>query len=720
MRNSWRLAAVSFLILFLELLLIRLVGTEIRIFAYLGNLILLAIFVGSGIGMYIKKPVPLSASAVLLFLTSAMLTTSYILRTPRFDVKLFSGISELLSPLSEAYIWQTLTTFSKTGAILGLVLTAAILVLLAAVFVPLGNLLGRLLAKYPQPLQAYSINVAASLAGMWGFQLFSLLMLPPLLGVTAAIAGLLLLAEEHSQRSLVVAALMATIAIAAPKIALQPYEGPVTFWSPYQKLTLSILKPAKTHHPGGYYLEVNNVGYMGLLNLSPEHVATASAILVEQGKAAPADTVYRNQYSFPYLVKPQPEDVLIIGAGAGNDASAAIKAQAQRVDAVEIDPAIVRIGKNYHHEQPYQSPRVQPVVADGRAFMERTRKLYDLIVMGLADSHTLSSSLTNLRLDHYLYTRESLARARELLKPDGVLALSFEVTRPWIGQRLTRSVTEAFGHQPLVFEIRSDGAFGWGGYMFLITKDPAILDRILEQQPELAAFIAANKKDFSATTRPLTDDWPYLYLDQPRLPLIHLLTAAFFLGALAFVKRTVLPTTKLHLPMFLWGIGFLLFEFQNISKASLLFGLTWQTNMIIISSILALILAANWTVNRKLLPANVAFLGLMASLIAQLVIPLHLFNRLPFLPKLLLGGVVLNLPFFFGAIIFASWFAKSKDRSAAFASNLLGAAAGGLLEMFSFLTGIKSLLVLTIVFYALGWYLATRKPPILARLKFGK
>ena len=47
MKKYYQLTLVSFVILFLELLIIRLIGTEIRIFAYLSNLILLAIFVGS-------------------------------------------------------------------------------------------------------------------------------------------------------------------------------------------------------------------------------------------------------------------------------------------------------------------------------------------------------------------------------------------------------------------------------------------------------------------------------------------------------------------------------------------------------------------------------------------------------------------------------------------------------------------------------------------------
>src|SRR3989339_833913 len=171
-------------------------------------MILLSIFIGSGIGMYIKKSISPSISAVLLFFVSALTTIVYILRTPRFDVKLFSGISELLSPLSEAYIWQTLNTFSKSGAVFGLLLTGAIIVLLAGVFVPLGNLLGKLLDAKENPLKIYSVNVAAGLAGMWAFQLFSLLGLPPLLGIAVSLGLLFFLVSDLSERYLLVAAAM--------------------------------------------------------------------------------------------------------------------------------------------------------------------------------------------------------------------------------------------------------------------------------------------------------------------------------------------------------------------------------------------------------------------------------------------------------------------------------------------------------------------------------
>lgn len=709
MKSYWRLALTSFLILFLELLIIRLVGTEIRIFAYLGNIILLAIFVGSGIGMYIKKAIPSSISAVLLFFVSALVTTVYILRTPRFDVKLFSGISELLSPLSEAYIWQTLNTFSKSGAILGLILTAAIIVLLAGIFIPLGNLLGKLLDAKENPLKIYSVNVAASLAGMWAFQIFSIFGLPPLLGIVISLGLLFFLVNDRSERYLLTAAVMATIALTAPRSSPQPYEGPTTFWSPYQKLTISPIYPTKIQQPKGYYLEVNNVGYMGLLNLDETHIATASAYLAETKFALPQEIPFVDQYLLPYQIKKNPRNVLIIGAGAGNDAAGAVRGGAGSVDAVEIDPVVIKLGRLYHPDQPYQKAGVNTFVTDGREFMERTDKKYDLIVMGLADSHTLSSSLTNLRLDHYLYTLESLTRARQLLKPDGVLVLSFEVTRPWIGERLYKTVKDVFGYQPLSFEVRSDNAFGWGGYFFVAARDQTVLNEILSANPELAGFVTKNARQFQPNAKPLTDDWPYLYLDKPRLPLIHLLMAGFFVGSLMLVKKYVFKQAVIDLPMFFWGAAFLLFEFQNISKASLLFGLTWQTNMIIITAALVMILAANYAVYKKLITPKVAFVGLMLSLMIQFIIPLHLLNRLSPVLKIIVGGGILNLPFFFGGSIFADWFTKAKDKSRAFASNLLGAAFGGLLEMVSFLTGIRFLLALTLVFYALGWFVNVRR-----------
>ena len=58
---------ISFLILFLEIAIVRWISTEIRIFAYLNNLVLLACFLGIGLGCYFSdRKVCLSLSISML------------------------------------------------------------------------------------------------------------------------------------------------------------------------------------------------------------------------------------------------------------------------------------------------------------------------------------------------------------------------------------------------------------------------------------------------------------------------------------------------------------------------------------------------------------------------------------------------------------------------------------------------------------------------------
>ena len=53
--------------------------------------------------------------------------------------------------------------------------------------------------------------------------------------------------------------------------------------------------------------------------------------------------------------------MLVLGAGSGTDVVAALRHGARHVDAVEIDPVIVRLGRQYHPDQPYSDPRVTVV-----------------------------------------------------------------------------------------------------------------------------------------------------------------------------------------------------------------------------------------------------------------------------------------------------------------------------------------------------------------------
>src|SRR5512146_2851878 len=66
---AWGIFLISILGLFLETLFIRWIGTEIRIFAYLQNTILVVCFLGLGIGMFTaSKPIQIKQSLIPLII----------------------------------------------------------------------------------------------------------------------------------------------------------------------------------------------------------------------------------------------------------------------------------------------------------------------------------------------------------------------------------------------------------------------------------------------------------------------------------------------------------------------------------------------------------------------------------------------------------------------------------------------------------------------------
>src|SRR5205823_4305000 len=141
--------------------------------------------------------------------------------------------------------------------------------------------------------------------------------------------------------------------------------------------------------------------------------------------AFPIERMHRDApfYFYPYATVPAPDNVLIIGAGTGNDVAAALAQGARHVDAVEIDPVLQRLGRDHHPARPYQDPRVSVHIDDGRAFLERTDRRYNLILLALPDSATIVTGQSALRLENYLFTTQALGRARSLLDPGGTFAM---------------------------------------------------------------------------------------------------------------------------------------------------------------------------------------------------------------------------------------------------------------------------------------------------------
>ena len=249
---------------------------------------------------------------------------------------------------------------------------------------------------------------------------------------------------RHHRGGQVAGALACVVMIAW--LGYEPRPQVRNIYSPYQRLEVEFeagILPEGRRLPLGVWVAANKTYYMQGLNLSEDFAAKYGEHL----------SVLRDKsrwYALPYRFRPSPDRVLIVGAGTGNDVAAAVRNGAKAVDAVEIDPAILWIGRNHHPESPYQAPGVRAITNDARAFMKQAaEQSYDLIVFGLLDSHTLLSGMSSVRLDNFVYTRESFEDAKRLLKPGGLVCLSFAVPPDGpFPARLFNMLRDVFGHLP--------------------------------------------------------------------------------------------------------------------------------------------------------------------------------------------------------------------------------------------------------------------------------
>ncbi len=462
-------------------------------------------------------------------------------------------------------------------------------------------------------------------------------------------------------------------------------------------------------------------------------------------------------YSLPYLLNRDaggvmPKDVLVIGAGSGNDVSAALSFGVNHVDAVEIDPAIAELGLAHHPARPYRSPKVTIHIDDGRSYLHNTEKKYDLIIYALVDSLSLHSGYSSLRLESFLFTEQALRDIKARLKPGGMLAMYNFYRQGWVVGRLQQMVNKVFGAKPLVFSlphkerITSEDPLGLSVTLVLAgdpeTSPLPAIEKALKQRtafwiyyepktnihlngygpkpPDLPADmvsawlkISPAEIDTTGIGPTPTDDWPFLYLrspDIPNFPDLHgmALVAGLSLGLLwLFTPRGAgRPSGR----MFFLGAGFMLLETKSVVHMALLFGSTWKVNSIVFSAILLMALASNlyvMAVRPKRLWPYYALLA--AALLINIAVPMSTFLALPGQARIVISCLVAFLPIAFAGVIFATTFRDSQHPDRDFGSNVGGAILGGLTENVSSVLGFNLLLVVALGFYALSAALRPRR-----------
>jgi spermidine synthase len=683
--NPAQLLLASFLTLFAELAFIRWIAVEIWIFAYFKNLALLLCFVGFGLGCALAGQKARWLSALVAFLGLLL-----VVRLPWRGGAMFGGLSQSLGGARDLAIWSTggVSNWGRYG--LAALLAGALFLLMVLVFVPLGQTVSRQMDRAPSALRAYSGNLLGSLVGVLAFFAVSLLMLPPAIWLGMVLLGFTFL--QASRRDMVlVASLVVPMAL-----LLHGEAGPGTnvLWTPYQQIQYT---PERTHQ-GEIYggnLEVNHTFYQRVVNLSDEFLARHPGAMKER-----AD---ENPYNLPLRFAEPAARVLIVGSGTGNDVAAALRHDASAVDAVEIDRAILDLGKHEHPEHPYDSPRVSIHVTDARSFLKRTDEKYDLILFGLLDSHSQLSDYANMRIDNFVYTEESFREAKRLLTPNGVVFVKFQVDHAWLAQRLIEMLSQTFGKPPVVFFAESN--YSVGATCFVISPGNRVKEA-LGADTRLAEFVRVHAMNFNREAVPITtDDWPYLYQEGRWIPrtyysvgVLVILIATGLYFQIGGVRRSA-PS----LFFFAMGAGFLLLETQVISRLALFFGTIWQVNGIVISALLIALLLANAWVERS--PKSPPRFRVLAALLAGLALAYWFpFDRIGGSAAVAgtIAVVVFAVPVVFAGILFASEFREAESPSAALGANMLGAVAGGLLENLSLLFGMRALLLVAIAIYCLA------------------
>jgi SAM-dependent methyltransferase len=668
-----RLFLTSASLLFVELLLIRWIPANVKYVGFFSNALLMASFLGIGVGILLGRR---GLRPVLSPFAPLLLATVLLVYGAQLNVQARDA-SEILLGLP-----------NSTSADVNFVVLPLLIVLVTALMAALALPLGPLLRSMP-PLHAYAIDILGSMAGIAGFTALAWLETGPAVWFLVVGAMLLLLAlgAGPTPWSALGGAAMILVIVASWVVGAASGD----MWSPYYRISAfssdlgrASMDPASGRPP--VFLEVDGIPHQAILS----------------AQQAAGDQLHPQPYLwFPDRVF---DRVLIIGSGAGTDTGLALANGAKQIDAVEIDPQLAQLGRDYQPDGAYHDPRVKLFVNDGRAFLKNTDETYDLIMYAQTDSLTLVSSTAGVRLESFIYTEESLQQARDHLAPGGLFVMYNTYWEPWLVAKLDTMLADVFGPHRLLKLVQGEAA--------VLAAGPAV--DALDGSPPIGSTVDAVPNVGEPAPAAATDDWPFLYLRTPGIALYYVAALAFLLGfaliaVLGAARATATPIRRFSPHFFVLGVAFLLLETKSLVTFSLLFGTTWIVNALAFFAILASILLAIG-VNVWLRPRHpeLLYAALLLSLAIAWLVPAG--GLLVDPPELRYGlaALIAFAPVFFANLVFTYSFRDTASADMSFASNLLGAMVGGVLEYIALLTGFSALLLMAAVLYTAAFMLARR------------
>jgi spermidine synthase len=206
---------------------------------------------------------------------------------------------------------------------------------------------------------------------------------------------------------------------------------------------------------------------------------------------APDEAAAEEAIHYALLEHPAPKRVLLIGGGVNGGITEALKHPAiERIDSVELDPALIGMARQFIPEQAaplFADPRVHIHYADGRRYLRTAGESFDAIVLNVPDPQTA-------QLNRF-YTAEFFKSARDHLAPGGLLALelrsSEETLSPALAEFLRciqRTLAEVF---PYVVVIPGDTIHFFAAVQpNVLTDNPQVLISRLRERNFKTQFVS--------------------------------------------------------------------------------------------------------------------------------------------------------------------------------------------------------------------------------------
>jgi hypothetical protein len=402
--------------------------------------------------------------------------------------------------------------------------------------------------------------------------------------------------------------------------------------------------------------------------------------------------------ALPFRLTPNAQ-TLIIGPGGGPDVVAALASGSKKVTAVEMNPLMLKFVRSYGARAGnlYDRPDVETILSEGRNFISRTDRKFDIILLGFVDSWASVASGGLSLSENYLYTTEAMRAYYDHLSDNGILVvLRWEMDIP----RLTSNAVATLGaneakQRVVVLMEKQANPNDYPQMLFMLRKQPFTTDQMAEMRehwtqanpiimpdgtapPGLKEVLAGSKtlKQYDAESSRFVgavwDDSPFYFaIEKPwRMPgaiaermMKWLLGPSMGMLALfaVFGKRKVIDgAKKSSLPYIgslvyfaALGFGFIAVELALLQHLTLLVGHPIYTLSVLLFTLLAFggigaSLSSRWSMWKAC--AAVAIIGTIEALALPKLVPTLLW--LPLWGRIIVAiiliaplGLAMGMPF---------------------------------------------------------------------------